>query len=402
VDCSEVLKQGTGASNMVTSIPIRLGERTYEVAVGHHLLTQLPARITDALGSLPSRVLLVVDIGASKHADSAEHALHKAGSQTFRLDITPTEKIKTLDTFGRILSAAAEAGLERSHPIIAIGGGIIGDVAGFAASAYRRGVPSVLCPTTLLSMVDASVGGKTGVNLANAQGHLLKNMAGSFHQPALVLADMHTLTTLPQRHQCSGLAECVKHAMLSADFNDPQAMQWIYDHRQQILDMDADTIGALVVSSVRLKASIVEQDEREEASISSGGGRARLNLGHTFAHAMETICHLSPTGYPADASLQHGEAVALGLVAASHAAWASGVCGPQVPQSTTDLLKSLGLPVTVHRLPPNEELIERMQADKKVAGGKLRLVLPTGPGSAKLFDNCPPEGVAAGWNAIRA
>ena len=387
---------------MVTSIPIRLGDRTYEVAVGHHLLAQLPARITDALGTLPSRVLLVVDIGASKHADKAEHALHNAGSQTFRLDITPTEKSKTLDTFGRILSAAAEAGLERSHPIIAIGGGIIGDVAGFAASAYRRGVPSILCPTTLLSMVDASVGGKTGINLASAQGHLLKNMAGSFHQPALVLADLHTLTTLPQRHQRSGLAECVKHAMLSADFNDPQALQWIDDHRQQILDMEAEAIGALVVSSVRLKASVVEQDEREEASVSSGGGRARLNLGHTFAHAMETIGHLSPTGNPADAPLQHGEAVALGLVAASHAAWAAGVCGPEVQQTCTDLLKSLGLPVSVKGLPSNEELIERMQTDKKVADGKLRLVLPTRLGSAKLFDNCPLEGVAAGWSAIRA
>ncbi len=385
-----------------TAIPVRLGDRTYEVAIGRGLLEQASARIVDALGHMPKRVLIVADTGALPHVERVVHSFEAAQVEVHRVDLTPLERSKSLDTFGVVLGACAGAGLERSDPIIAVGGGIVGDIAGFAASAYRRGVPSILCPTTLLSMVDASVGGKTGVNLLDPEGRLLKNMAGTFHQPSLVLADLDSLSTLSERHRRSGLAECVKHAMLSADHADPGALDWISTNRQNIADLEPETIETLVTRSVRLKASVVECDEREMASAATITGRATLNLGHTFAHAMETIENLSPTNQPSQAPLQHGEAVALGLIAACATAEAAGLCKSSYSESISELLGSLGLPTTIANLPDDNELRTRMQADKKVTNGRLRLVLPIAIGSVRLVDDCPPEAITAGWQAIRA
>lgn len=389
-----------------TAIPVRLGDRTYEIAIGRGLLEQASARVVDALGSMPKRVLIVADIGALPHVERVVHSFEAARVEVHRVELTPLERTKTLDTFGEVLAASAGAGLERSDPIIAVGGGIVGDIAGFAASAYRRGVPSILCPTTLLSMVDASVGGKTGVNLLDPEGRLLKNMAGTFHQPSLVLADLDSLSTLSDRHRISGLAECVKHAMLSADHDDPGALDWISTHRQKIAELEPETIEMLVTRSVRLKASVVETDEREMASADANTCRATLNLGHTFAHAMETIENLAPASQHADAPLaaplQHGEAVALGLIAACATASAAGLCERSYGDSISKLLGSLGLPTSIANLPSDNELRTRMQADKKVTKGRLRLVLPIALGSVQLVDDCPPEAITAGWQAIRA
>lgn len=384
-----------------TAIPVRLGERTYEVAIGRELLDHASDRISDALGAMPKRALIVADTGAQPHVARVMASFEGTGVELLRLDLTPLERTKTLDTFASVLAAAADGGLERTQPIIAVGGGIVGDIAGFAASSYRRGVPSILCPTTLLSMVDASVGGKTGVNLRDAEGRLLKNMAGTFHQPALVLADLDSLSTLNPRHRTSGLAECVKHGMLSADHDDPHALDWISTHRQQLIDLHPETIENLVTRSVRLKARVVENDERELASSGTISGRATLNLGHTFAHAMETVENLSPSSDPTDAPLEHGEAVGLGLIAACATAAAAGLCDPSYGSSIRDLLGSLGLPTKVTNLPDNNELRIRMHADKKVSKGRLRLVLPTAIGRARLVDDCPDEAITAGWDALR-
>ncbi len=385
-----------------TTIPVRLGDRTYEVAIGRDLLTQAAARLSDALGYTPTKALVVADTGAQPHVDRIVASLAHAGIEAHRIDITPTERTKTIATFAEVLQAAANAGLERAHPIIAVGGGIVGDVAGFAASAYRRGVPSVVCPTTLLSMVDASVGGKTGVNLTAHTGGLIKNMAGAFHQPSLVLADLDTLATLDARHRTSGLAECVKHAMLSADHDDPDALDWLRIHADALAELEPAAMDSLVTRSVQLKARVVEHDERELAAAGSAHGRATLNLGHTFAHAIEPIEHLSPTGKPGDAPLHHGEAVALGLVAACATAAAAGLCEPSYGDSVSTLLNRLGLPIRVEGLPANDELRARMLSDKKVAQGAIRLVLPTAPGSARLIDDCPANAIDAGWDRIRA
>ncbi|HRQ72326.1 MAG TPA: iron-containing alcohol dehydrogenase, partial [Phycisphaerales bacterium] len=181
-----------------------------------------------ALGELPLRAGLVVDHGAADHAARAERALASAGIEPVRVEIEPSERTKSLASLETILVALARARLERGEPVVAVGGGIVGDLAGFAAASYRRGVPVLQCPTTLLAMVDASVGGKTGVNLDLGEaGGLAKNMAGAFHQPLAVIADIDTLATLPQRHLRAGLAECVKHALISADFGDGVYLDWI-------------------------------------------------------------------------------------------------------------------------------------------------------------------------------
>ncbi len=385
-----------------TTIPVRLGDRTYEVAIGRDLLAQAAARVSDALGYTPTKTLVVADTGARPHVDRVMDSLSQAGIEAHRIDITPAERTKTIATFACVLEAAASAGLERTNPIIAVGGGIVGDVAGFAASAYRRGVPSVVCPTTLLSMVDASVGGKTGVNLTCPTGGLIKNMAGAFHQPSLVLADLLTLTTLDARHLTSGLAECVKHAMLSADHGDPGALEWLRLHADALAQLEPAAMDSLVTRSVQLKARVVEHDERELAAAGSAHGRATLNLGHTFAHAIEPIEHLSPTGKPGDVPLHHGEAVGLGLIAACATAAITGLCDPSYGDSVSSLLTHLGLPIRIAGLPDNAELRARMLSDKKVAQGAIRLVLPTAPGSARLIDDCPAEAIDAGWDRIRA
>lgn len=379
----------------------------YEVRVGSGVAEAFAPEAAGALGlddgRSPGRLFAVIDSGVPDAWTSAVlGAYRSAGFEVLRARVTPTERTKSLETLGELLTSIAASGLERREPVLAIGGGIVGDVAGFAASAYRRGVPVIQCPTTLLAMVDASVGGKTGVNLTVAdrdgQTSLLKNMAGAFHQPRAVLADVSALDSLSDRHLRSGLGECIKHGLIAGDWDDADLGEWMLEAIPAILNRDTATLIECVSRNVAVKARVVTADEKER---SDTGGRALLNLGHTFAHAIETIPHLTPTGIAADAPLHHGEAVGLGLIAASACASSMGLVGADHTERTIASVGACGLPVTVAGLPDDETLIARMHLDKKAAGGVLRLTLPTGPASAALVTDPPLPAVSAGWAAVR-
>lgn len=388
----------TAAPQRNHAIRVELAERAYEVRTGAGLLGSLGAIAAEILGRTPRAAFVVFDANVGPHAQGAIASLRGAGCQVAQASINATEPHKSLDTFARLLAEMGAARIERSDPVIAVGGGITGDLAGFAAAAYRRGVPVVQCPTTLLSMVDASVGGKTGVNL-DVAGTLQKNMVGAFHQPALVLADIDTLATLPDREFRAGLAECVKHALLDGGPDGPGThLPWIEANLGMILARHSETLIELITRSVAFKAMVVADDERELLE----GGRALLNLGHTFAHAIETLGHISPTASPADAPLLHGEAVALGLVAAATTSAHLGRAGTDLPAQVRAMLARCALPVAVAGLPDTRELLRLMGADKKTTGGELRLVLPE-PGCRASVVAAPDErAIVAGWEAVRA
>lgn len=384
----------------VRTIRVEAASRTYDAVIGEGLLAGAAARIGAAVGG--SRALHVfADDGLPKEllADLSRR-LDASGYRVSATPVRATEDAKTLQSLYHMVQELARHNLERSDVVVALGGGITGDMAGFAAASYRRGVPWINCPTTLLSMVDASVGGKTGVNLRSGKD-LQKNMVGAFWQPALVLADVSTLETLPERDYRAGLAECIKHAMLSAAFEDPDLMLWMKDQMRGILERDAATLTELIARNVAIKARVVGGDEREE-SADAASGRALLNLGHTFGHAIETLPMVAPAADSSLAPLRHGEAVALGLVCAARCAELMKLVGEGVADSTKSVLRHAGLPITAHHLPGSGEIVERMRHDKKSAGGKLRLVLPCGEGRCELVSAPSEDVLHEAIDAIRA
>lgn len=397
------------------TIPVQLAERSYDVVVGDDVLSELGPRVAElrvgsAAAPMGKRAFVVVDDGLpAKTVEEAVASLKATGFAVTAARLTASEANKTMDSVERLLYAIADTKHERTDPVVALGGGVVGDIAGFVAAIYRRGVPVIQCPTTLLAMVDASVGGKTGVNLhlRSAAGMLAKNLVGSFWQPSLVIADVRTLDSLSERHLRAGLAECLKHGLLGAGLDaassghDPELFRWTSQSAIKIRMGDGALRQELVARNVRIKASVVAGDEREEAP-SSAGGRALLNLGHTFGHAIETIEHLSPDGKPESAPLLHGEAVAFGLVAAAETARFLRLMSEDDAQLVRVAVERLGLESRLVGLPSDDELIARMLHDKKVASGKLRLVLPTSLGVSRVVDDPPLEAVRAGLGAIRA
>jgi 3-dehydroquinate synthase len=361
----------------------------YHVAIGDGVLAEHVGQLVRA--SRAQRVLMVVDAGVIKApAGKAVKLLSKQltgdGITVSQHLFKPSEAAKSFKSLEAMCAAAAVAKLERRDVVVAIGGGICTDVAGFAAAMYRRGVRFVSCPTTLLSMVDAAVGGKTGVNLvAGSRKELLKNMVGAFWQPLGVVCDVSVLASLPDRILRAGMGECCKHAMLGEQFGqmgDWAAMEECIEECLKHRD-DAPSWARLIAMNVQLKARVVGLDEREELAELSGGGRMALNLGHTFAHALETLPGVRPvmTRGKKDVALagpmQHGEAVTLGLVAAL---WTSELMG-WMPKGSADgyireRLVPWGLVHRVSKPLPVAKVIERMMSDKKVDGGKLRLILP--------------------------
>lgn len=388
----------TSSPPSTRTVRVELAERAYDVRIGGHLLADLPGALAGALGASPRAVFVVYDANVEAHAGPAIKALRDSGCRVASSTVTATERDKSLDTLARVLAEMGSARLERTDAVIAVGGGITGDLAGFAAASYRRGLPIAQCPTTLLAMVDASVGGKTGVNLEVA-GALQKNMVGAFHQPALVLADIDTLGTLPAREFRAGLAECVKHGLLDGCTGDAAHFAWIADNLDAVLARQPDPLIELIARSVAFKAAIVAGDERETAD--TGPGRALLNLGHTFAHAIETIPGLSPTADPAAAPLLHGEAVSLGLVAAAATSMHLGLAPAEILAKVRSMLGRCELPTGVAGLPEDDRLLSLMGADKKTLGGRLRLVLPTAGCRAELVTGPDHLAIKAGWAAIR-
>lgn len=378
----------TAETPISTRVP--LPGREYDVIISRGSLHSLSSRLPSILPAA-RRALLAFDpnLPASLIA-SAHNALLAAGLCVSTLPVHASEYNKQLPAAAHILDALAAARLERSDPLVALGGGIVGDIAGFAAAIHRRGIPFIQCPTTLLAMVDASVGGKTGVNLL-IDGNLAKNMVGCFHQPSLVCIDLAALDSLPDREFRAGLAECIKHAMIGGSLQDPSLWDYTLASLPAIIARDPRTLAPFIARNVALKARVVLADERETAP-DSAGGRALLNLGHTFAHVIES---LRLPSHPL-----HGEAVALGLLAATTAAHALNPGQLPAPATIASALNTAGLPTTIAGLPAPAELIALMRHDKKSRAGKLRCVFP-GPGhTAAVVADPPSSCLDDGWRAV--
>lgn len=386
-------------------VDVDLATHAYEVRIGRGALGGVASAARTLLGEKSAKVLIVVDTGApDRFGDGLVDDLRREGFETRVCAITPSESIKTIETVEGLLVEATRFGMTRVDAVIAVGGGVVGDIAGYVAASYQRGIPVIQCPSTLLAMVDASVGGKTGVNLS-VDAELYKNMVGAFHQPALVVADTELLDSLDDRQRRCGLAECVKHAMICRsvpDDDDAHArlLGWMGEQIGSIVGFDPETMDELVSRNVALKASVVMNDERESPD-AKRGGRMLLNFGHTFGHAIETLTGISPSGNPADAPLHHGEAVSLGMCCACSAAESLGMCDGSVGDTLRGLLTSVGLPTRVGGLPGTSEIIERMGHDKKAAGGSLRVILPAGAGECAIVSDAEVSVLGVGVDSIR-
>ncbi|MFN0012405.1 MAG: 3-dehydroquinate synthase family protein [Phycisphaerales bacterium] len=389
----------------------------YEVLVGTGVL---PGALS-ALKDQPRAVLVVIDSGLGKPlVEPVLRELDRAKVRWGVCVVPATEADKNLLTAERGLAEAGRLRLERGDVVLTLGGGITTDVGGFIASIYRRGVRTVHCPTTLLAMVDAAIGGKTAVNLSvpgdalsSSKPRLVKNLVGTFHQPVRVVCDVAALATLPARELRAGLAECIKHSLLGRTVKDPSLLRWIEERVPAILACDARTMVELVARNAAAKARVVMADPLE-ASPKPDGGRMALNLGHTFAHAMETLPGLSwpvrdhpdrPAGASAAGTqigpLKHGEAVGLGLLAACRCAASLKLIKPAAAESLAGLVTRCGLPTAVRGLSDTGAIMERMMDDKKTSGGKLRLILPTTGGGCKVVVGPPPKAVAGAIDSLR-
>jgi 3-dehydroquinate synthetase len=390
---------------------------SYEIVVGAGLLG---ARTPGLVGALAGCRACVVAVDAGLGPGVVEPLIRMVDGLGLRWGVVvmkADEHDKSMANVERLMVEAARLRLERSDAFVALGGGIVGDLTGFAAASYRRGVNVVQCPTTLLAMVDASVGGKTGVNLlvpedgdagapgrAHAKLRLVKNVAGAFHQPRAVIADVATLSTLAPRELRSGLAECLKHALIGGSAGDPALLGWTLARLDRFLALDAPALSELVVRNVRVKARVVAKDERE-TSTKPDGGRMMLNLGHTFAHAIETLPGLSwhlPGGAVQLGPLTHGEAVALGLLSASRVSESLGLTARGAAQAVGDALDRVGLPRRVAGLPPSATIIDRMMDDKKTSGRRLRLILPVKGLKVRVVDNPRLDAVVDAIDQLRA
>ena len=339
-----------------------LGERSYNIHIGAGLLSELGRYLQEVVPAKKA-VLISDDTVYSLYGKEAEKSLRDQGYQVSGYIVKPGEESKSLKVASEIYDILYEANIERSHPLVALGGGVVGDLTGFVAGTWQRGVPFVQVPTTLEAAIDASVGGKTAVN--HPKG---KNMIGVFNQPKMVLMDTQTFETLSVRDIRSGLAESIKHAVI----RDSALFEFHEQHAKEILSLEPTIIETLVGKNCRIKADVVSEDERE------GGVRAILNFGHTIGHAIETAGEMK--------QWRHGEAVALGMVGAGFIAVARGKFSIEEFQRMEKLIKEFELPVRYPDL-EFEELYDFMKRDKKVKAGKIRFVLPTRIGETEIVDD---------------
>ncbi|MZR29279.1 3-dehydroquinate synthase [Sneathiella litorea] len=343
-------------SPAVSQVQVALGLRSYEILIGADLIAGAGAILKDMIKN--PRVAIVTDENvAALHLNGLQNSLTEAGIQFSTFVFPPGESSKSIASYSDLMNRLLDSRIQRDEALIALGGGVIGDLTGFAASTLRRGVDFIQIPTTLLSQVDSSVGGKTGINAP--QG---KNLIGAFYQPRLVLADISALDTLPPREVLAGYAEVVKYGLLG----DYEIFEWLELNGKKVIEGDAAARIYAVEQSVKAKARIVAKDERE------GGVRALLNLGHTFGHALE-----AETGY--GPHLNHGEAVAIGMIMAAELSASLGYLDRQDCGRIRAHFKSLGLPVRVPDIAGvnwnAEKLLAHMRQDKKISGGKITLIL---------------------------
>lgn len=351
------------------TIRVNLGPRSYDIVVGSNSTDQLGAFVKTRC-SRSKLAYVVGDTNTAGHAEEVAERLGETGLECVIGDIPAGEESKCLAEAERLYNDLADLNANRQTLIVAVGGGVVGDLAGFVAATWHRGLPLLMIPTTLLAMVDSSVGGKVAIN------HLKgKNLIGAFHQPVGVWIDTHYLDTLPEREFLSGLAEVVKYGViLDADF-----FSWLESNTEAILKRDPAALQHLIAQSCRLKAKVVEQDEREETGL-----RMVLNYGHTFAHAFETV-----GGYGA---WLHGEAVAAGMICASRLAERLGMIPSDVTQRQVRLLERFHLPTAPNNWPA-DDLLTAMRRDKKAQAGRLRFVLPKKIGEAVVRDDVADDAV---------
>lgn len=361
-------------------VNVALGPRSYHISVVSHQFDQFAETLENWLNQNPAfrntvsegnkTAFIITDQNlAQLHTPKIEDSLKARGWKWETVVIEAGEKSKSLSVISGMYDRLVELKADRQTIVIAVGGGVTGDAAGFVAATYVRGLPFVQVPTSLLAHVDSSVGGKVGVNHPQA-----KNLIGAFHQPLGVFIDTSTLETLPERDYRSGLAEVVKYGVIL----DAQFFHYLEQNVEGLNQRSADVLRTVIARSCELKAEVVEQDEFERTGL-----RAILNYGHTFAHAFEALC-----GY---GELMHGEAVSIGMIYASYLAEKLNLITHQDTERQIHLLQALGLPIS---LPEGvqlntEDILGRMKLDKKTVGGQLRFVLPTCIGRVEVFKEVP-------------
>ncbi len=344
----------------MTSVRVELGSRSYDILIGSGLLRQASS-FAGVARARASALIVSNTTVAPLYAQTLEQSLRGQFARVLHCVLPDGEEYKDWQTLNRVFDALLEQQCDRRSMVFALGGGVVGDMAGFAAACYMRGVAFVQVPTTLLAQVDSSVGGKTGIN--HPAG---KNMIGAFHQPRLVVADIDTLRTLPARELSAGLAEVIKHGAIA----DAEFFVWLEHNMEALRALEPGAVAHAVRRCCEIKAEVVARDETES------GARALLNFGHTFGHAVEAAMGFG--------TWLHGEAVGAGMVVAAELSVERGLLGRDVLRRLRELVQRAGLPTRVPELPVSRYL-ELMRVDKKAEGGELRYVLLDGLGSAQLL-----------------
>lgn len=362
---------------MIRELRVGLGDRAYPILIGSGLLARVGAHLKPVVAG--RKVLVVTNPTVRElYGGAVGESLAAAGFDVAWAEMPEGERYKTLTTVNALYDRAFASGLDREAAIVALGGGVVGDTAGFAAATFMRGIHFIQIPTTLLAQVDASVGGKVGVN--HPRG---KNVIGAFYQPRLVLADVRTLRSLPHREVRAGLAEVIKYGVI----RDEGFFGWLEADLERVLALDDGALAQVVEVCCRIKAAVVEEDEREGAR----GVRQLLNYGHTIGHALETL-----TGY---AMYLHGEAVAVGMVAAAKISRLLGRLPHRDYARIRQLILRTGLPVEMPAGLDPEELTEAVAHDKKVRGEKVNFILPEKIGAASVYPATPDEIIGYFTNA---
>jgi len=349
------------------TLTVHLGERSYPIHIGEGILS-LTGELLQQLGLRGKAAVVTNPTVAQQYLDPVRDALSRAGFEVTPVLLPDGEEHKNLKSLSSLYDRLIGERFDRKSCIVALGGGVVGDLAGFAAATYLRGVPYVQVPTTLLAQVDSSVGGKTGVNHQDG-----KNLIGAFYQPKGVVIDVAVLKTLPRRELIAGLAEVIKYGII----DDPALFGLLEQEMQKIIGLDRELLVRIIATSCAIKARVVEMDEREEDH------RAVLNFGHTIGHALEAA-----TGYT---RFLHGEAVGVGMAQAAAISVRQGFCDQQGCERIRQLLAKAGLPFDVPADVQTQDLIQSMEVDKKSADGKIKFVMCAGIGKTRFHWLAPGE-----------
>lgn len=370
-----------GVGTALRRVPVALGDRSYEVRVGAGALAGLGNAVAETVGASRALVVTVPPVGR-RYGAAALRSLRAAGLRAARIEVPDGDRSKSLGQVARLYEAFLDAGADRSTVVVALGGGMVGDLAGFAAATYLRGLPVVQVPTTLLAMIDSSLGGKTGVNLRRG-----KNLVGAFHQPRVVVADAAVLRTLPRRVLAAGMAEVIKHGAI----RDGALFELLERELERVLALEDEALLLDVLErAIAVKADVVAQDERET------GVRVQLNFGHTLGHAVEAL-----RGYR---GVLHGEAVAIGMVFAARRSEALGIATEGLAERLRALLSRAGLPTELPPF-PRRAYLAALRVDKKRRDARIRFVVLKGIGAADTVALRPeevlPPGGAPRGSAVR-